>query len=162
MINFDFHTHTKYSHGSGTIIQNATSAQEKGIKVIAITDHGFNHPFFGMRRNKLDKMRAECIDAEQKTGVKVLLGTEANIIGLSGKTDLKPSDYDKIDIYLAGIHRAVFYEKFSDYSNLFGSNLFTSTITKKPSKSLIENTTKAYINAIKIVKIAWNIANLAV
>ena len=149
MIKFDFHTHTKYSHGSGTIMQNAISAKEKGIKGIAITDHGFNHPFFGMRRRKLDKMRAECIEAEKQTGVKVFLGTEANIIGLSGKTDLKPSDYDKVDVFLAGIHRAVFYDKFSDYFNFFGSNFITSTITKKPSHELIKRTTKAYINAIK-------------
>ncbi|MBR3864396.1 MAG: PHP domain-containing protein [Clostridia bacterium] len=149
MIDFDFHTHTKYSHGKGTILENAVSAKEKGLKGIAITDHGFNHPFFGMRRKKVDKMKEECILAEKQTGVKVLLGVESNIIGLGGETDLKPSDYDKMDIYLAGIHRAVFHHKFSDYFNLFGANLLTSTITKKPSSALIKNTTNAYINAIK-------------
>lgn len=149
MINFDFHTHTKYSHGSGTILDNAISAKEKGLQGIAITDHGFNHPAFGMRRRKLGKMRDDCNFAQQQTGIKVLLGTEANIIGINGKTDLKESDYDKLDIFLAGIHRVVFYDRFSDYFKLFGANLFTSTITKKPSQALIKNTTQAYINAIK-------------
>ncbi len=149
MINFDFHTHTKYSHGKGSILDNAVSAKEKGLNGIAITDHGFNHPFFGMSRKKLNKMRNDCTFAQEKTGVKVLLGIEANIIGLSGKTDLKECDYDKIDIFLAGVHRAVFYHKFNDYFQLFGGNLVTSALRKNPSQSLISNNTKAYINAIK-------------
>ena len=53
-INFDLHTHTVYSHGKGTIAENAKSAAEKGLYGIGITDHGFSHPAFGMRRKKLD------------------------------------------------------------------------------------------------------------
>lgn len=49
-INFDLHTHTVYSHGKGTIAENAKSAAEKGLYGIGITDHGFSHPAFGMRR----------------------------------------------------------------------------------------------------------------
>ena len=101
MINYDFHTHTKYSHGKGTVLQNAQSAKAKGLKGVAITDHGFSHPAFGMRRKKLDLMRADCENAQNQTGVKVLLGIESNILGLSGKTDVKPSDYDKLDLFLA-------------------------------------------------------------
>lgn len=149
MIDFDFHTHTKYSHGSGTVLDNAISAKQKGLTGIGITDHGFNHPVFGMRRRKVDKMREDCVVAQQKTGVKVLLGIESNIIGLSGKTDLRESDYDKMDLFLAGLHRVVFHDKFSDYFKLFASNLTTSYITKNPSDRLVKNTTKAYINAIK-------------
>ena len=149
MINFDFHTHTTYSHGKGTILQNAESAKEKGLSGIAISDHGFSHPAFGMRRRKLDKMRAECVDASQKTGIEVLLGIESNILGASGKTDLKVSDYDKIDIYLAGIHRFVTYAKVKDYYRLFGGNFFTTVLKLNPSSALIKHTTSAYINAIK-------------
>ena len=49
-INFDLHTHTVYSHGKGTIAENAATAKEKGLYGIGITDHGFSHPAFGMRR----------------------------------------------------------------------------------------------------------------
>lgn len=149
MINYDFHTHTKYSHGKGTVLQNAQSAKAKGLKGVAITDHGFSHPAFGMRRKKLDLMRADCENAQNQTGVKVLLGIESNILGLSGKTDVKPSDYDKLDLFLAGIHRFVLYDKFSDYFKLFGANFFTSVLKLTPSDSLVKDTTKAYINAIK-------------
>ena len=36
----DYHTHTKYSHGVGTIEDNVKSAIKKNLKTIAITDHG--------------------------------------------------------------------------------------------------------------------------
>ena len=31
----DYHTHTIYSHGSGTVLDNALAAKEKGLKEIA-------------------------------------------------------------------------------------------------------------------------------
>ena len=149
MINFDFHTHTKYSHGKGTVLQNAIFAKEKNLQGIAITDHGFSHPAFGMRRRNLAKMRDDCDFASNETGVKVLLGTEANILGISGKTDVKESDYEYLDVYLAGVHRFVVYHKIRDFFSLFGGNFCTSTIKINPSKQLIKDTTTAYLNAIK-------------
>ena len=115
MINFDFHTHTKYSHGKGTVLDNAISAAQKGVVGIGITDHGFSHPAFGMRRRKLADMRNDCDNAQKQTGVKVLLGIESNILGLSGKTDVKEKDYEKLDLFLAGVHRFVTYDKIKDY-----------------------------------------------
>ena len=149
MIDFDFHTHTTYSHGKGSIYDNALSAKQNGLKGIAITDHGFSHPAFGMRRNKLSKMREECIKAQNDTGIKVYLGIESNLLGLSGKTDLNIDDYSKIDVYLAGIHKFVIYDKLSDYYKLFARNYFTSLFKGTPSSSLIKDTTKVYIEAIK-------------
>lgn len=149
MIEFDFHTHTTYSHGKGSILDNALSAKNKGIKGIGITDHGFNHPVFGMRRKQLQKMRDECEIASKQTGVKILLGTEANIIGLSGKTDLQVRDYEAIDLFLAGFHRVIIHEKFGDYFKLFGSNWLTASFKKAPSERLVKNTTTACILAIK-------------
>ena len=32
----DYHTHTTYSHGKGTVSENAAVAEEKGLKEIAI------------------------------------------------------------------------------------------------------------------------------
>ena len=49
----DYHTHTPYSHGKNTVLENAVAAKAKGLKEIAITDHGFNHILFGLKRKKL-------------------------------------------------------------------------------------------------------------
>ena len=39
----DYHTHTVYSHGKGTIEDNVKEAISKGIKTIGISDHGYKH-----------------------------------------------------------------------------------------------------------------------
>lgn len=68
----DYHTHTEYSrhhHGKGTILENASVAADKGIKQIAITDHGFNHPFFGVRRKDIPDVQEDILNAKEITGV---------------------------------------------------------------------------------------------
>ena len=42
----DYHTHTVYSHGKGTVLENAIQAKALGLKEIAITDHGFEQLAF--------------------------------------------------------------------------------------------------------------------
>ncbi|MDE7076840.1 MAG: PHP domain-containing protein, partial [Clostridia bacterium] len=61
----DYHTHTPYSHGKNTVLENATAAKKLGLKEIAITDHGFNHLLFGLKRKKLSDLRAEIREAEK-------------------------------------------------------------------------------------------------
>ena len=36
----DYHTHTRHSHGRGTVLDNVRAARSRGLKEIAITDHG--------------------------------------------------------------------------------------------------------------------------
>lgn len=145
----DYHTHTIYSHGKGSILENAVRAKELGLKEIGISDHGFSHPAFGLTKRKLPKMRIECDDATKQTGVKVLLGIESNIIGTDGTVDLKPNLYDNFDIFLAGVHKFVLY-KFKTAFSLFAPNFLASTFKKEHvSESLIKTNTKTFINVIK-------------
>lgn len=145
----DYHTHTPYSHGKNTVYENAKAAKDKGLKQIAITDHGFNHLLFGLKRKRLSDLRSEINEAEHFTGVKVLMGMESNIISISGKTDMKESDLKYFDVYLCGIHEVLRFASFSDMFNIFFKNYAAYKFGKKPSKKVIENTTKAYINVIK-------------
>lgn len=149
ILSADYHTHTVYSHGKGRIIDNALAAKEKGLAEIGISDHGFAHPAFGLTKRKIPQMKADCKDATLKTGVKVLLGIESNIIGTDGTVDLKPAFYDDFDIFLAGIHKFVLY-KFGTVFSLFSPNFLNSTFKKTHvSDSLIKTNTKTFINVIK-------------
>jgi putative hydrolase len=145
----DYNTHTPYSHGKNTVLENATAAKKLGLKQIAITDHGFNHLLFGLKRSSLAALRAEIEEAERLTNVKVLMGMESNLISVDGDTDMKLSDLDKFDIYLCGIHEVLKYKSFSDMHKIMMSNYFYYKLGKKPPQKVIDNTTKAYVNAVK-------------
>ena len=149
ILSADYHTHTPYSHGDNTVLENARAAKKLGLKQIAITDHGFNHLLFGLKRKKLVDLRAECTEAEKLTGVKVLMGMESNLISIDGETDMKESDLQYFDIYLCGIHEVLKYKRFSDMYSIMIKNYAAYKFGKKPSASVVENTTKAYINVIK-------------
>ena len=78
----DYHTHTPYSHGKGTVEENAARAKELGLKQIGITDHGFSHLAFGLKRKKVPDLIADCKRASEKLGIDVLVGMESNIRSL--------------------------------------------------------------------------------
>ncbi|MDD6995144.1 MAG: PHP domain-containing protein [Candidatus Borkfalkiaceae bacterium] len=147
----DYHTHTPYSHGKNTVLENALAAKEKGLKAIGITDHGYSHIFFGLRRKKVPFLQAECRAAQEKTGVKVLVGMEANIRGESGLTDITDKDYDDFDLFVAGKHVCVTYATPGDFRRYFWGNLIQDKFKKgkNPPEKLVEYNTRAYINAIK-------------
>jgi putative hydrolase len=145
----DYHTHTPYSHGKNTVLENATAAKNLGLKQIAITDHGFNHLLFGLKRSSLPALRAEVEEAERITGVKVLMGMESNLISIDGETDMKQSDLQYFDIYLCGIHEVLKYKTFPDMHKIMVSNYFYYKLGKKPPQNVIDNCTKAYVNMVK-------------
>ncbi len=145
----DYHTHTPYSHGKDTVLENARAAKKLGLKEVGITDHGFNHLLFGLKRKNLADLRKEIDEAKKLTGVNVLMGMESNLISLEGDTDMKESDLEHFDLYLCGIHEVLKYKSFSDMYNIMLKNYTAYKFGKKPSQKVIDNTTKAYINAIK-------------
>ena len=145
----DYHTHTPYSHGKNTVAENVAKAKEVGLKEVAITDHGFSHVVFGLRRREMKDYKAECVAAEKEYGVKVLVGIEANIRGVSGKSDLTKADYEDFDIYLCGNHIFIYYDTFYDVWKYFWGNLINRKILHHIPQKMIERDTKAYINAIK-------------
>lgn len=145
----DYHTHTPYSHGKGTVLENTTRAKELGLRQIGITDHGFGHIAFGLRHKRVPSLLRDCEEAARLTGVEVLVGVESNILGESGKCDLTPADYENFDLFIAGKHVFVTYENIRAWVGYFGKNFLVDKLHLKPSKELIKSNTQAYINAIK-------------
>ncbi len=145
----DYHTHTKYSHGKGTVLENACAAKEKGLKEIGISDHGFSHPAFGLTKRKLGGLKIDCENATKQTGVKVLRGIESNILGIDGTVDLKPKFYDAFDIFLAGLHKFVLFKLGTLFSVSLPDIINTKLGKKTVSKSLVKKNTDMYINVVK-------------
>lgn len=144
----DYHTHTKYSrknHGKGTVLENACVARDKGLKQIAITDHGFNHWMFGIKRKNIAELKEEVLNAREITGVDILLGVESNLISADGSVDVVEGDYDNLDILLMGFHRLVKMETFKD---LFYINYANALSIFSPSKERISRNTTAFLKAL--------------
>ena len=109
-IKADYHTHTIYSrvgpylHGKGTIVQNAAAAALKGLREIAITDHGPSD-FYGLSLKKISQMRADIEDAIKRfPRVKGRLGVEADIVDTPNGLDVSEEDFALFDFVNAGYH----------------------------------------------------------
>ena len=147
----DYHTHTIYSHkhhGKGTIEENVESAVRRGLRQIAITDHGFNQTTFGVKREEIALQRAEIDDIKDRYPIEVLLGVEANIISANGDIDIIDEDYKNLDVVLCGFHKIVKTPKFRDKVNFIFKNILCN-IFHFTSKKQRERNTNAYISAMK-------------
>ena len=142
----DYHTHTIYSrhgHGKGTVLENASVASNKGLKQIAITDHGFNHQFYGIRRKDIGDLREDILNAREVTGVDILLGVEANLISLDGNVDVREEDFEFLDIFLM---RLVKTTTFKDKVRLNWANDMAKIF--KPSLEVVNRNTTAFLKAL--------------
>lgn len=149
-INADYHTHTVFSHGKGTIAENVNRAKQLGLKAIAITDHGFGQPFAGLTPKSFEEMKLQVQNLNEKD-IKVLLGVEANLITMDGEVDLTKEQEQEMDIILCGYHLSATKRRIAPMFNMvlpamFGNAGICSSAQKKKN-------TKAYINMIKNYKI---------
>ncbi len=146
----DYHTHTPYSHGKGTILQNAEAAAAKGFKQVAITDHGFRHMAYNAKRRFVPDMQKEIAAAKQACGIDVLFGLETNITGM-GAIDIRPSDYEFLDIILCGYHKFVAPKRARDFRHFFGNLMFYGR--EWHTKKWLQRNTDVYRSVIESYKI---------
>lgn len=157
-ITADYHTHTVYSHGKGTIKDNVEEAIKKGLKEIAICDHGPGHYLYGVKRKKLFEMREEVDKLNEeykKRGIRILLGVEANIVGYDGTIDVDDEIIQMLDILLVGFHYGVIPNSIREYLILNvlnpASKIFTflrEKVTEKNTEAIIKAIERYPINII--------------
>jgi putative hydrolase len=141
----DYHTHTVYSHGKGTIRQNVEAAIKKGLKEIAITDHGPEHLVFKTRRDNFFKMRKEIDELnEEYSNINILLGVEANIVDYSGNIDVDQEILDIIDILLVGYHYGTRMKRWIDIYRMYVMNLFSVKRIRQLNSDAIIGAIKKY------------------
>lgn len=146
---FDIHTHTTYSHGKGSIEDNVRAAVEKGLSLIAITDHGPGHLTYGIKKQEIPAMRRDIEECSRKyPDIKIKLGVEANIVDKWRGIDVAPTEIEDYDFIIAGYHYGVTNGYCVD--NYVNSHLHLSS-----KKLMVKNTDMAlkaiYENDLRIL-----------
>ncbi|MHC1781700.1 MAG: DNA polymerase/3'-5' exonuclease PolX [Anaerolineaceae bacterium] len=102
----DLHIHSNWSDGAHSIEEIALAARERGLKVIAITDHSGGVGATGsLTAERLKKQRIE-IDAVQEsmgTSLRVLHGVEVEILS-DGSLDYPDEVLAGLEIVVASMH----------------------------------------------------------
>jgi putative hydrolase len=137
----DYHTHTVYSDGKNSIGKNVAAAVFKGLKEVAITDHGFRNAFCLKRREVAMQKKEIELCREKYPDIKILYGIEADLVGADGRIDMDESDFDDFDLVIAGFHPSARPYTFKDFG-LINLSTYYSVIFK-PSKDIIRRNTKA-------------------
>lgn len=97
----DLHTHTTASgHAYNTLYEMAKSASDKQLTLFGSTDHapkmpGTCHEFYFINFRVIPRTLF---------GVKIIMGTELNILDYRGTIDLPESILEKLDYTIASIH----------------------------------------------------------
>jgi len=94
----DVHTHTTYSDGKGSVLENVEAAEERKLRLLGISDHV---NFFTEKTLLKYVKEIKSVDSD----VVVLAGIEANIV--PGGSDLTDSFRRKLDYAIASVHTFV-------------------------------------------------------
>lgn len=98
---FDTHTHTYASgHAYNTMNEMAFAAKERGLQMLAITDHA---PAMKGSATKMHFMNLRACRKE-KYGIRLLHGAELNIIDFEGTVDLEEEILRQMDLCIASLH----------------------------------------------------------
>ena len=107
----DTHSHTLVSgHAYSTIREMVRAAADKGLDLLAITEHAPAMPGTCVK----SYFENLAIVPREMEGIEVLFGAELNILDSSGSLDLFPELCQGLDLTVASIHKPCFYSKVSE------------------------------------------------
>lgn len=98
------HCHTTYSDGKHSVEAMARAAEAMGMKYMTITDHSPTASYAGgVTIDRLKRQWDEIAEVQEKVKVKILRGTESDIIA-SGQLDYPDKILEQFDVIVASIH----------------------------------------------------------
>jgi DNA polymerase (family 10) len=109
----DLHMHSTWSDGTATIRSMAEAARQRGLTLIAITDHSSGMGIVnGLTLERIRQQRQE-IDAVQRemgTSMRILQGSEVEIHA-DGRLEFSDAVLAELDIVVASLHTSLRQEK---------------------------------------------------
>jgi DNA polymerase (family X) len=99
----DLHMHTTLSDGRNSLEEMVEGARERGYDYVAITDHSATHGFGDDVQPDALRRRIEEIRALDVSGIRVLAGTETNVL-TDGAVDYDDEMLAELDWVVASLH----------------------------------------------------------
>jgi len=98
------HCHTTYSDGRNSVEEMALAAEAMGMQYITITDHSPTAFYAnGVKLDRLMRQWEEIDEVQEKVKVKLLRGTESDILK-EGDLDYPDRILEQFDVIIASIH----------------------------------------------------------
>jgi len=98
------HCHTTYSDGKHSVAEMAQAAEAMGMKYLTITDHSPTAFYAGgVTLDRLKRQWDEIDEVQEKVKVKLLKGTESDIVA-DGSLDYPDQILEQFDVIVASIH----------------------------------------------------------
>lgn len=98
------HCHTTYSDGKHSIEEMVRAAEAMGMKYVTITDHSPTAFYAGgVSLDCLKRQWDEIDEVQQKVKIKILRGTESDIVA-NGRLDYPDRILEQFDVIVASIH----------------------------------------------------------
>jgi DNA polymerase (family X) len=98
------HCHTTYSDGKHSVEEMVATAEAMGMKYITITDHSPTAFYAGgVKVDRLQRQWEEIDEVQEKTKIKILKGTESDILA-DGSLDYPDRILEQFDVIVASIH----------------------------------------------------------
>lgn len=142
----DFHTHSVYSHGRGSVESNVLAARAKGLKAVAVTDHGVCVYPNNMHPADVDDYLTDIEVCRAKyPEMSVYSGAEANLVGNDGRIDMPEGAEDLLDYILVGFHSIRMPDEPKAF---FGFWLPNVTFSFNRTARIVRNT-DAYLKAME-------------
>ncbi|MBR6788483.1 MAG: PHP domain-containing protein [Clostridia bacterium] len=142
----DYHTHTEYSHGKGTVEDNVQAGIARGLKAVAITDHGITGYPHNLHPAYFEDFLADVESVRlAHPEINLLSGIEANLISGKGDLDLTEVEQEKLDFIICGFHQV----RIPDKADFFFDFWLPNFLPIKNRRSRIMKNTDAYVNAVQ-------------
>ncbi|BDG61670.1 PHP domain-containing protein [Caldinitratiruptor microaerophilus] len=118
----DYHTHTRYSHGRGTVEDNVRAALARGLEAVGIADHGpRSWPWIRATADGLRAMQRDVARVRARVpGLRVLAGVEANVVTPEGDLDVPADLLSSLDLVIVALHPTVLPPTLRDAWRLLG------------------------------------------
>lgn len=144
----DYHIHTHASDGRGSVGDKFACASSRGLRAIAVADHGPASIIFHQTEKKFSAQHADVEKANLMRSVEVLQSVECNLLDDEGTLDVSPETMSRCDVLHFGFHRLVSPSFVKGAPRYFLVNGWGTKAARR-EEDIVEYNTRAVIAAMK-------------